>query len=374
MKRYYFIAIAATIFAACADTDSFKEVTTQETPIGFSSEYASKTTKAEINSNWLTADGSNFGVYGYKTERNSSVSFLYDNVEVTYGLGDWTYGNEYVRYWDKLATNAYDFYAYAPYKASTTFTRTAENNGPTGFTYQLDNQIFADATVSSTIDLCVADVEGTDYAHCYSPGTTTASDGHVSFTFDHVLSKLTFQVVRGTNVSAAHGLTLTGLKVGFPTYTATDDPDNNDNIVWTQTAKNAYNGTVSYANGVVTQPTSAGTTLFDNANQNVTTTKAVVADANSFIVTPNAETEKHTIKLEVAYTLNYTHSDPAQFADTDVTDQQIARGTIEQAFAENTHYTITIVINPEKIDFDVDAINGFSSPATDVEKIVPEAD
>lgn len=374
MKKSLFIIAATALVVGCASNDSFKEINNQEATIGFSSQYASNSTKAEITSAWIQTVGSNFGVYGYKTERNSTETFLYNNVQVTNVSlqapndvpDDWTYDAQYIRYWDKLAEDAYDFYAYAPYKASTTFARTGTK---TGFVYKLDDQIFADATLAGTVDLCVSDVEDTDYAECYYPGTSNASDGHVSFIFNHVLSKLTFRVFKGENVSAAHGLTLTGLKVGFPSFSPTNT---GDEIVWTQTAMNNNSGTVSYAAGTVTQPTTAGTTLLSNGSQNVTTTKTDITGVNSFIVTPNATSEqKHTIKIEVAYTLNYTHSDPADFTDQDITDMQIATGTIEQNFAEDTHYTISIKINPDKIDFDVDAVQGFTN-IVDVETEIPE--
>ena len=378
-KSYLMIAAAAALFAACAENDTFKDVDTRDVRIGFESKYTSKPTKAEINDAWLTADGSNFGVYGFKyAEGASNTIQLFDNEQVTYETSktDWTHTT--IRYWDKAALDAYYFYACAPYSSSTVFNRTAVSPATTtGFEYDLGTQVFADVTTSATIDLCVAQVEETDYNECYSPGTTTASDGHVSFTFSHVLSKLSF-AVKSEGFSTSHKVILRSIKVVFPTAS---------NAKWIQTAKNANPGKVTYTGWTnpsiadLTNLTAAdlakfNTTVFED-NDNVTTndvvvtttaaslftTSSVYTRANSYIVTPNAiaeqaaDQQKHKIYLEVKYDIDYNDA-------SGTIDSQTAYGVVEQQFEQDYHYTLIVNIKPAEIRFDVDAVQGFTNTAS----------
>ena len=357
-KSYLMIAAAAALFVACQDTDTLKEVVNEEVAIGFSSEFASKTTKSEINDTWMKTAGDKFGVYGYKdeTSTNHRIVTLFSNEKVTYSNNDWVHTN--VRYWDKSADDAYDFYAYAPYSSSAvSFVKDATAPAKTGFTYNLGTQVFADATLDATVDLCVAAVEGTDYNECFLPNTTTASDGHVSFTFDHVLSKLSFNVKKADDLNAT--VTLNALKMQFPTAST---------VSWTQRSKSKtrgnkdsqqgeveYVGDVTY-NSDYADPTADtyGVTIVSGKTQTVTTSSTAIADAHSYIVAPNVvatPTEKHKINVKVEYTIAYSDN---------IVETQVATGIAEINFIENYHYTLTITIDPAKIEFDVDAVNGWS--------------
>lgn len=352
-KNYLLIAAAAAMFAACSDTDTFKEVDVQDSAIGFSSEYAAKATKAEIDNNWMTQSGDKFGVYGFKEETSRTVS-LFTNERVYYS-SDWTHDN--VRYWDKSASadDAYYFYAYAPYSASAAnFIKTAESPATnTGFTYNLGSQIFADATLAATVDLCVAAVEGTDYYEC------SDLDGHVSFTFDHVLSKLSLNIKKATTLAAT--VTLNALYLEFPSATT---------VNWTQRSKSVtsgnkdseqgaivYVGDVAYSNDYADPVANTySNTIVSGKTQSVSTTSTAITDAHSFIVTPNAITtpvSKHKINVKVEYTIDYGNS---------IVEAQTATGVAEINFLENYHYTLTTTIDPAKIEFDVDAVNGWDEP------------
>ena len=143
------IAAVAALFAACSETDTFKEAAQEqgaEKALSFSA-YADKVTKGS-NSAALNDFYTVFGVYGWKTVNGTVVTdkpvfsntpneyFTVDgNGETVYktsgkpsvewtlpsdfGTGEgkkgyWYYEN--VRYWDKAATN-YQFFAIAPYMA-----------------------------------------------------------------------------------------------------------------------------------------------------------------------------------------------------------------------------------------------------------------
>ena len=358
------IAAAAALFAACAENDTFKEVN-EDVAIGFNN-YVEKTTKAEITSTNITS--SDFGVYGYKYKEGSAspkaTIQLFNNERVYYSSNDWKH--DITRYWDKSVVaggtdqNGYFFYAYAPYSATAvSFDRTAVSPATTtGFKYNLGTQVFADATDANTIDLCVARAEDIDYNNCnsYTTFSGTHDDAHVVFIFNHVLSKLTFNVKKGNRIDANHKVELNSLEVAFPTVTGTGAK-----VEWTQTSKSDNAGTVAYTG--LTQPTTSTTktSILTGGTQNVTTTSAAINNVNSYIVTPNTGSAKHTIQLKVGYTIT--------LEDNTTKDIQAATGTFEYTFVENYHYILTVVINPETIEFDVDAVNDFSPESAQEQEV-----
>lgn len=352
-KSYLMITAVAAIFAACAGNDTFKEVVNEEVAIGFESSYATKNTKAEINDAWMKESGDKFGVFGYKTETNREVT-LFNNERVYYTT-DWEHTS--VRYWDKSADDAYNFYAYAPYSASAvSFVKDAESPATTGFRYNLGTQVFADATLGETVDLCVAAVEGTDYNECFYPETTTASDGHVSFTFDHVLSKLSFNVKKVETLTAT--VTLNALKMEFPSATSVNwaQKDKSTTSGNKTAATPVYVGDITYGGYAAPTADTYDVTIVSGKTQTVTTTSAAIADAHSYIVAPNVvanPVQEHSINVKVEYTINY---------GDEIVESQIATGVAKINFVENYHYTLTITIDPAKIEFDVDAVNGWDQP------------
>ena len=354
MKKSYLMIVAAAMLAACAGNDTFKEVVNEEVAIGFEGNYATKTTKAEIDNAWMKTGGNKFGVYGYKKEADKVVT-LFNNERVYYTT-DWEHQS--VRYWDKSANDAYDFYAYAPYSASAaSFIKDAVSPATTtGFTYNLGTQVFADATLDATVDLCVAAVEGTDYNDCFYPETTTASDGHVSFTFNHVLSKLSFNVKKATNLNAT--VTLNALKMEFPSATSVNWAQKSKSVtLGNKTATPAeYVGDITYGGYAAPTADSYNVTIVSGKTQEVTTTSTAIADAHSYIVAPNVvadPVQKHNINVKVEYTIDYGDN---------IVETQTATGIAEINFIENYHYTLTINIDPAKIEFDVDAVNGWDQP------------
>lgn len=107
------MAAAATMLAACSQSDVLNEVQVQEEAqaIGFST-YASKATRAE-NSYETVTDGlkahhENFIVWGYK---NTTPAYVFNGVNVYYQGENLTYSP--TKYWDKAA-DFYEFYAAAP--------------------------------------------------------------------------------------------------------------------------------------------------------------------------------------------------------------------------------------------------------------------
>ncbi len=344
-KSFLLIAATVMILTSCAETDSFKEVS-QDVAIGFSNPYLSKPTKAEINDSWITTNGSKFGVYGYKA--GSPATTLFSNEEVTYSTSDTKWSHNTVRYWDKSSTaaTAYSFYAYAPYISS----GVSISSGL--FTIPLSTQVFADATETATKDLCIAQaVEGIGYANA----TYTNPNGTVIFTFNHVLSKLSFKIKKDDDLT--YDVKLNSLSVGYPLGTG---------VVWTQATKVASvaaTGAVTYASYTPATENTYGTSIVTGKSQTVETTAAAIADAHSFIVTPvgsvtgGSAIANHAINVKVAYTIDY---------DTNLSDNvhnydaQEAYGVAQIAFAAGNHYILTISINPDTIEFDVTEVIDFT--------------
>lgn len=345
-KSFLLIAATAMILVGCSETDTFNDDNNQDVAIGFSSPYFSKPTKAEITDAWKTTDGSAFGVFGYKAG-NPDVT-LFNNEEVTYGSSKWSHPN--VRYWDKsaAAATAYSFYAYAPYISS----GVTINNGL--FTIPLGTQVFSDATVSATTDLCIAQaVEGIGYGNA----TYTNPAGTVTLTFNHVLSKLSFKVKKATTLT--YDVKLNSLSVGFPTGT---------DVSWAQATKPAAataTGAVTYATYTPAAANTYGTEIVTGKSQTVEASPAaVIADAHSFIVTPigsvtagSTTLTKHDINVKVGYTIDY---DTNASDNVHNYDAQEAYGVAEIAFAAGNHYYLTIIINPDEIEFDVEDVEGFT--------------
>ncbi len=112
-KQYFLMAMAATMFAACSQTEVIDEVVDNSTPkaIGFTT-YSEGQTRAENSSAdylWhLENHHKTFNVWAYKNVSNTKV---FNGDVVTHDGSKWGYTN--TRYWDKAA-DKYEFYAAAP--------------------------------------------------------------------------------------------------------------------------------------------------------------------------------------------------------------------------------------------------------------------
>lgn len=147
-KSFIIIAAAATLFAACAGNDSYKEIDKQENNAISFNTYTSKLTRAENSNetelNNLEAYNTTFRLWGNKyinkgdKDANNNIKydvtpiFGYDEsandkfpgekvefkaTEVSSLIGNWNY--EPIRFWDKTAS-FYDFYAASPFTPKST--------------------------------------------------------------------------------------------------------------------------------------------------------------------------------------------------------------------------------------------------------------
>lgn len=373
--RFTILLAAAAMLAACSSNDTFKEVDTPDVVIGFNGQYVEKPTKAEITDSWLTTDGSDFGVYGYRYaigNTDPTPFTLFNNERVYYvtSPADWLHTT--VRYWDKGATGQYYFYAYAPYSATAASFNRAANGGLT-YTMPVDGnsktQVFVDT--DNALDLCIAAVEETDYEHCSTPA-------HVHFTFSHALSKLSFKVKK-EGFGANDVVRLTSITFAAPiSTTATWSQNALTGVASANVAYTGYAAPASLTDNVKTAFTDSGADTPDNPATPDTDESAVVGvediiagttagddkigGSKSFIVIPNTnpanpnnvqDGEKHLIKLTVEYELEY--------GDNHQKESHTAYGDVRILYQSGNHYIVTINIKPVAIEFHVDAITDFTT-------------
>lgn len=227
MKKYLFILATAAIAVSCSENDSFKEIDTQDTVIGFTT-YTGKLTRADVAENSSSTNKYNledynttFKVWGYKIVNGTETPVLGavagDGNTYTYPgqlvehkeastepavTEGWYYTP--VRFWDKSASS-YSFYAASP-------------NEPTGASWVWDN---------ATKKVSIADFAITGYNSVNgTPATTVDSKkvltenlttedlmistdvtGHKTYTnepvlldFNHILSRLNIGVRKASTL------------------------------------------------------------------------------------------------------------------------------------------------------------------------------
>ncbi len=204
-KSYFLMAAAATMFAACSQSDVLNEVQVQDEAqaIGFST-YAGKVTRAENSTaeevTKLELHHGSFKVWGYK---DTYTGFVFDNVKVTAdGAGNWTYNPK--KYWDKAATS-YQFYAAAP--ADYAWILKPNETSQADDSFELENfsllgRSLDEVTLQNTFasvddqDLMIAspcEMDRSKYA-------TSLPASKVNLKFNHILSRLNVTVNKGSNI------------------------------------------------------------------------------------------------------------------------------------------------------------------------------
>lgn len=218
-KNYIMIAAAAALFAACSDTDSLKEINSEENEnnaIAFST-FTNKQTRAE-NSNALYTwaflnNHTSFQVWGYKDvtpDKNKPV-FNGDVVTVDGTVDATTYTYSPLRFWDKTA-GKYHFYAAAPANASWSFVNDniAENAIDAGYfttTASISGVNLQNLTAAPSANLSnyfkgQNDLDKMIAAPCdfLKSRYAKANPEAVQLNFNHILSKLNVTVRRGDNL------------------------------------------------------------------------------------------------------------------------------------------------------------------------------
>lgn len=214
-KQYFLMAMAATMFAACSQTEVIDEVVDNSTPkaIGFTT-YTEGQTRAENSGedyDWDMKDHhSQYTVYGYKTV-NGTNHDVFTGQEVNSTTGAYSP----TKYWDKAASS-YGFFAYA---GEANFTKndngTSDNMEDDYFTIDsytvpetnLNSDVFSSFTNSFKDkfhgkDLMIAE-------ECNH--TSIGSD--VTLNFIHILSRLNVMVKTGFTTDAYNYIRIKAVEV-----------------------------------------------------------------------------------------------------------------------------------------------------------------
>ncbi len=257
-KSYLMIAAAATILAACSQTDTLKEEISDnnQKPFTFSA-YADKATKAS-DSNKLQDFYNVFGVYGFKkvdgsyaskpvfsntpneyfgTNKQGSIVYDAEGEKPSIEWGEspaagWYY--EGVRYWDKNA-DSYEFFAIAPYESEPKYTVSAGAANFSIYTSEIKYDISKEYNLARTnltanpvtennapkADLTYFGFKK-DYMIAEKSAATTSD---VALSFNHILAKLNVKIKKsdsytGKQILKINKLTISKLdKQGYFVYT-----------------------------------------------------------------------------------------------------------------------------------------------------------
>ena len=224
MKKSLFIIAATALVISCASDGVRNDIVENEIPIGFVPSFMEKATRANAgemmvgNNNTFNIVDNSFEVWGWKTpkatteEPNPTPSKIFDAQDVFYATPaqgattGWYYTP--LKYWDKTAT--YEFYAAAPHNVFTLngdkkFTLTLSSDNYTfqvledmagaskiKLAYNTDNSVTG--TASTAVDYLVAAKVPAGFG-IGTDNMGNASDKDVEFTFSHILSKLTLNVL-----------------------------------------------------------------------------------------------------------------------------------------------------------------------------------
>lgn len=382
------IAVAATLFAACSSNDTLKDVDTQDSVIGFGHGATEKATRAELDIDWFrNTSNVGFGVYGYK---NDDPIFTNENVVCSNATSPYAWSHSTIRFWDKAVSDAYDFYAYAPF----TGTNNTDGTNPTfnktdGFEFTGINLI-EDIETAGADKAIAAAVEDIDYAD------TRLCDAHsnsptVQFVFNHILSKLSFKIKAHDDIKPADYTTASERVATFTVRSIKIDFPSDNNVTWTENGSNDITGYTTYSNSyaaktgtkadaafettVFTGPAHGETDAFDVTN----TFEPIGA---TFIVAPvNTTYPKHEFDIQVEYDILYADgtnetgckaTGTIGTGDPDATVNVPGSQTYDAniyAPAQNQYYVANIIINPDRIEFCVEDVEDWDPNGDDLEPV-----
>ena len=175
MKKIFIAVLAVTGLAACSQ-DQLVEAP-KSAAIAFDNAFVNNSTRAtDINIDNLK----DFGVYGSVVNGQGQQGLIFTNQQVTKGTDGYSYSP--AQYW--IANAQYDFVAIAPYTdAKWTYATTDAKNGTLSFNNE---------NAAANQDLLFASETAVE-----TPASITSAPEAVSFTFNHLLSRVKFTFVNG---------------------------------------------------------------------------------------------------------------------------------------------------------------------------------
>lgn len=215
-KQYFLMAIAATMFAACSQTEIIDEVADNSTPkaIGFTT-FADGQTRAENSGaaySWdLEAHHNTFKVWGGKELVDGTFHSVYptDNYGVVTHDGTNWYANP-VKYWDKAAKEYY-FIAAAPASENWVAVTPTANDFENGYlklgNFQLKGTNLSVKHTNTTelnnwkgdqdVDLLISENTLVNRTSYNKPNPDV-----VPLKFNHILSRLNIKVCKHSDITA----------------------------------------------------------------------------------------------------------------------------------------------------------------------------
>lgn len=312
MKKIFFALIAVVAMASCSK-DEVIEVNREQ--IGFGEAFVDNGTRADYS---FGNDIQEFKVYGTLTGSGNTVQ-IFNGADVTRPTGLETGVYDPTMPW--LCDETQYWVPSASYK----------------FAAIVDGEATATTGLPETIPFTVTDGDG-DLLYAEATATTnvdgTPSVNPVAFTFNHLLSKIQFTIA---NKMAANysievtGITVTGAKKdGLYTIGTTFE-----NSTWTTTTEDTV---PSLTFGTTDVIASNGT---DGASE-----------------THQILPVQQTLTVAIAYDINYK--------GTKVASTTKSGNIPAQTYQKNTVYNITANIDATKIQFSVNAVDGFNSSAGNI--------
>lgn len=371
-KNYFMIAAAATLFAACAETDVINDVNVENAPqaIGFET-FANKVTRAEGDATSLDAHHTSFNVWASK-KIIDSYKQVYSTTtpgRVTYSNNVWTASP--LKYWDKTATEYY-FYAASPV-GIWTYENATEDDYSTGY-LTLDYTLSGTNLANGTSDVLVGtwlNNEGADKDLMVAIPTSEDRDFFagendpeaVDLTFIHILSKLNISVQKEDKVELEN-VTITLKRLDVVDLYCDGDFTGTDL------------GTAISNGGVITHWTNQSS-KYDLA-AGIDNNGLVLGDkvyTHEYLIMPQSQDKADGITnnanaptndaayLHIVYTVSGTEGDSEEFeAYYGLADVLATANEPAFNFNEGWQNTLNITISPDIIAFDVEE-SVWDSPA-----------
>lgn len=350
------LAATAALFAACAETDLVNDLNIESNSqeIGFST-YAGKVTRAENNPTdykWKLEDHhESFTVYAGKLVSGATQA-VYSNANkgTVNHVSDWVASP--LKYWDKTATEYY-FYAGAPANDNWVYAMTEDQNYATGYLkyagFTLVGENLADGTdkhynewdddrTTNDIDLMIA-APCTVKRSAYNKATADV----VNLQFNHILSRLSIKVKKGTNIDSDHKLELVSLVV----YNMKNQGDFNEN-------NEAADGTGKNSrwenHKTVNTYELSGKQIAEVTTSEVYTHQYLVIP--QAVVAADLDTDGTGVGNAAYFRIDYKIEGESYYAYYNLAK---AFGQSEKLnFHEGWENTLTITINPAVIEFDAE--------------------
>lgn len=219
MKKYLFILATVAIVASCSDNGTFKEISTPDEAIGFTT-YTGKLTRADESAenssatakDALEAYNTTFKVWGSKflpdgddegTDLDEVRVFGINNTGevVTHDGANWTYSP--ARFWDKSATS-YSFYAAAPSGKSWVWDNSTKKLSLVDFALSGYNSVTGNPATEVDVDKVLTENVDTEDLMISTDvtGYNTYTSAAVNLQFNHILSRLNIGVRKATTLDA----------------------------------------------------------------------------------------------------------------------------------------------------------------------------